>query len=103
MSMIVCNNKKCGFNYDGECLEVARRQLHMDEEGKCITFYDGRAYDCLGRVAHLLKHAEKEILSIKSDNSEEGELNRALIQGNINALEVCLHIIKEVYDIKGGA
>lgn len=102
MSMIVCNNKKCGYNYDGECLEVARRQLHMDEEGKCSTFYDVRAYDCLGRVSMLLEHAEKEILSNKFDNSEEDEFNRALIQGNINALEVCLNIIKEVYDIKGG-
>lgn len=102
MSMIVCNNKKCGFNYDGECLEVARRQLHMDDEGKCLCFYDSRAYDCVGRISELLKHAEKEILSTSLDYSDNPDLNRAIIQGNINALELCLSIVKEVYGIKGG-
>ena len=102
MSMIVCNNKKCGYNYDGECLEVARRRLHMDEEGKCQSFSDLRAYDCVGRISELLKHAEKEIFSKSLDYSENPDLNRALIQGNINALKLCLSIVKEVYDIKGG-
>lgn len=102
MSMIVCNNKKCGYNYDGECLEVARRQLHMDEEGKCQSFEDIRIYKCLGRVSELLKDAEKKILSNELYHSDNPDVDRALIQGNINALEVCLSIIKDVYDIKKG-
>lgn len=103
MSMIVCNNKKCGYNYDGECLEVARRQLHMDEEGKCQSFIDLRGYDCVGRISDLLKHAKKEILFKEPIYSENPDLDHVLIQGNINALELCLSIVKDVYDIKGGA
>lgn len=102
MSMIVCNNKKCGYNYDGECLEVARRRLQMDEEGKCSSFYDGRAYDCVARISELLKHAEKGMLSYTQDYSDNPDINQAIIQGNINALELCLSIVKELFDIKGG-
>lgn len=92
MSMIVCDCSECAYNVDNECMEVARSRIAITVMHQCANYKRPVTIDLLNitdRISHLLKIEEKELLHT------EDPVDRALLQGEINALETTLRIINE--------
>lgn len=92
MSMIVCDCSECAYNVDKECMEVARSRIAITAMRQCANYKRPVSIDLLNitdRVSHLLKIQEKDLLHT------EDSVDRALLQGNVNALEAVLKIINE--------
>lgn len=93
MSMIQCDCKECIYNVDFECMEVARNRINISAARSCRNYTRNIGFDLekvKTRVSKLLANSEKQLLS-----SEDPE-TRTLCQGNVNALEVVLSIIRDV-------
>lgn len=91
MSIIFCESQDCQHNYGGECLEVSRKQIHITKCRTCENFKPARTdlYNIRERVSKLYDTIKKDLLRT------DAPIDKATLQGNINALETVLHIIND--------
>lgn len=91
MSIIFCESSDCQHNYGGECLEVSRAQIHITSCRTCANYKLERKdiYNIKDRVSRLCKSMERDLLRT------DAPIDKALLQGEVNALETVLHIIND--------